>query len=70
MLFIGPTLLSGIGQHTKKYLDIFPDSEYIEIQGEIPECENAFIFALPVEYWLNKIPEIKKKIKNITCMTV
>lgn len=70
MLFIGPTLLSGIGQHTKKYLDVFPGSEYIEIQGEIPECENAFIFALPVEYWLNKIPEIKKKIKNVTCMTV
>jgi hypothetical protein len=70
MLFIGPTLLSGIGQHTKKYLDIFPGSEYIEIQEEIPECENAFIFALPIEYWLNKIPEIKKKIKNVTCMTV
>jgi glycosyltransferase involved in cell wall biosynthesis len=70
MLFIGPTLLSGIGQHTKKYLDVFPGSEYIEIQDEIPECENAFIFALPVEYWLNKIPEIKRKIKNVTCMTV
>src|SRR6056300_172620 len=70
MLFIGPTPLSGIGQHCKKYIDIFPRSKYLEIHEEIPECERAFIFALPVPYWLDKIPEIKRKIKHVTCMTV
>ena len=70
MLFIGPTLLSGIGQHCKKYMDIFPRSKYIEIQEEIPECEKAFIFALPIPHWLDKIPEIKRKIKDVICMTV
>ena len=25
MLVIGPTLLSGIGQHAKKYTEMFPD---------------------------------------------
>tara|TARA_Y100000996_G_scaffold344958_1_gene282770 strand:- start:597 stop:1556 length:960 start_codon:yes stop_codon:yes gene_type:complete len=73
MLFIGPTLLSGIGQHCKKYMDIFPPvgyTKYIEIHEEIPESDSAFIFALPVKYWLDRIPEIKRKIKHVTCMTV
>ena len=73
MLFIGPTLLSGIGQLTKKYMDIFPDTrytKYIQIHEEIPESEHAFIFALPIQYWLDRIPEIKRKIKNVTCMTI
>ena len=73
MLFIGPTLLSGIVQHCKKYMDIFPPvgyTKYIEIHEEIPESDSAFIFALPVKYWLDRIPEIKRKIKHVTCMTV
>ena len=70
MLFIGPTLLSGIGQLCKKYMDLFPRGKYIEIQEEIPECEKVFIFALPIPYWLDKIPEIKRKIKDVICMTV
>jgi len=70
MLFIGPNLLSGIGQHCKKYMNLFPRSKFIEIQNDIPECEKAFIFALPVQDWLDKIPEIKRKIKHVTCMTV
>jgi glycosyltransferase involved in cell wall biosynthesis len=73
MLFIGPTLLSGIGQHCKKYMKLFPEdgyTKYIEINQEIPESDSAFIFALPVQYWLDKIPEIKRKIKKVVCMTV
>ena len=70
MLFIGPTLLSGIGQHCKKYMDLFPGSRYIQVQEDIPKCEKAFIFALPIQYWLDRIPEIKSKIKNVTCMTI
>ena len=73
MLFIGPTLLSGIGQHCIKYMNLFPTvgyTKYIQIHEDIPESDSAFIFALPIPYWLDKIPEIKRKIKNVTCMTV
>jgi len=70
MLVIGPSLLSGIGQHAKKYTELFPDWEYTEIQNDIPVCERAFIFALPIEYWFQKIPELKHKIKHLHCMTV
>lgn len=70
MLFIGPPLLSGIGQQCKKYMSLFPGSRYIELQNDIPVCERAFIYALPVPHWLDKIPEIKRKIKHVTCMTI
>ena len=70
MLVIGPTLLSGIGQHAKKYTELFPEWKYIQVSEHIPECECAFIFALPVEYWFDKIVELKKKIKHLHCMTV
>ena len=73
MLFIGPTLLSGIGQHCIKYMNLFPTvgyTKYIQIHEDIPESDSAFIFALPIPCWLDKIPEIKRKIKNVTCMTV
>ena len=70
MLVIGPTLLSGIGQHAKKYTELFPDWKYVQIQEEIFPCERAFIFALPTDFWLHKIPELKRKIKHLHCMTV
>jgi len=70
MLVIGPTLLSGIGQHAKKYTDLFPDWKYVQIQEEIPPCERAFIFALPTDFWLNRIPDLKRKVKHLHCMTV
>ena len=31
MLFVGPTLLSGIGQVVKKYQCLYPDSKYIAL---------------------------------------
>ena len=70
MIVIGPTLLSGIGQCTKKYTELFPDCKYIEINDTIPECDRAFMFALPSEYWFQKIEELKKKIKHLHCMTI
>ena len=70
MLVIGPTLLSGIGQHAKKYTELFPDWKYVQIQEEITPCERAFIFALPTDFWLNKIPDLKRKVKHLHCMTV
>lgn len=70
MLFIGPPLLSGIGQHLDKYRSLFPGSTYTEITREISECDEAFIFAIPDPFWLKKIPELKRKIKHLSCMTV
>ena len=70
MLVIGPTLLSGIGQHAKKYTELFPDWKYVQITENIPTCERAFIFALPIDFWFKKIPELKQKIKHLHCMTV
>jgi len=70
MQFIGPTLLSGIGQHAQKYTKLFPGSSYFTYGKEIPECENAFIFLLPVEAYVEYAKRLKKKVKNLICMTV
>jgi glycosyltransferase involved in cell wall biosynthesis len=70
MILIGPSLLSGIGQHAYKYTKLFPDWKYAQINETIEACERAFVFALPTDFWLSKIPELKQKIKHLHCMTV
>ena len=70
MIFIGPSLLSGIGQLTNKYRQLFPDAKYYVYNEDIPECDNAFLFALPMESVFDRIPIIKKKCKNVICMTI
>jgi len=73
MLFIGPTPLAGIGQCMLKYLDIFPDSKYLELGHVTKEaCQGAeiFMFPLPIEPWLSMIPQIKELAKSIICMTI
>lgn len=70
MLLIGPTLRSGIGQHLKKYGGVFPESTYVELSDDLPDAPEAFIFALPVPHWLERIPMLKKKYRRLTCMTV
>jgi len=70
MLLIGPTLRSGIGQHLKKYGALFPGSTYVELSDTLPDAEEAFIFALPVPHWLERIPVLKAKYKSLMCMTV
>jgi len=68
--FIGPPLLSGIGQHTKKYMDLFPNSTYKLINEDIPQSDTIFMFALPLKNYIDRIDDIKKKCKKIICMTV
>lgn len=70
MLLIGPSLMSGIGQHLKKYGALFPGSTYVELSDDLPDAEEAFIFALPVPHWLTRIPKLKEKYERLTCMTV
>jgi len=70
MLLIGPSMLSGIGQHLLKYSPLLPGSKYIQLGVDpIPEDDCALIFALPIQPWIEAIPEIKKKCKKVICMT-
>ena len=70
MLFIGPTLLSGIGQVVNKYRELYPGSKYTEFGTPIEKGEDVFIFALPVIEILNYIVTIKQQARKIICMTV
>ena len=70
MLLIGPSMLSGIGQHLFKYSHVLKHARYIQIgTNEIPEDDEALIFALPIKEWFDIIPEIKRKCKKVICMT-
>lgn len=70
--FIGPTLLSGIGQHCHKYVRLFPDATYIELKdvATLPECDTAFAFLIPVGDIRKVCQFIKHRAKKVICMTV
>lgn len=70
MIFIGPTRLSGIGQHASKYTQLFPESSYYVIGQEIPKSEYGLLFTIPIKQTLDHIPYIKTRVKNLACMTV
>jgi glycosyltransferase involved in cell wall biosynthesis len=70
MIFIGPRLPGGIAQWSLNYTKLFPDVKHYTFIDEIPECEHAFVFALPVDVFFNRYEYIKSRIKNITCMTI
>lgn len=71
MLLIGPTLLAGIGQMLLKYQHVFPNSEYVTIDKPIPDGHSeAIVFALPIPAYLYGIPNIKKKIPKLHCMSI
>ena len=68
---VGPTLLSGIGQLCKKYVELFPNTEYKTIYRDtIEPCETMFIFALPVKHWLDIIPHLKQQCDRLICMSI
>ena len=70
MLFIGPQLITGIGQHAKKYLRVFPGTGYYTIGSQLPEDDNALIFLLPLKEHMEYVKYAKTRIKNLACMTV
>ena len=69
VLFIGPTLLSGIGQVVNKYCELL-NGTYIEFGRDFLPNQDVFIFALPIGPWLEAIPTIKKRSRRVACMTV
>lgn len=74
MLFIGPTPLSGIGQHCMKYTKLFPGSKYLELNkvGEdLPEkCDEIFAFLIPFPGVTEFCRKMKTIANKITVMTV
>ena len=50
MIFIGPKLLTGIGQHAQKYTKLFlPNSDYYELGSTLPESEHGLVFTIPMK---------------------
>ena len=70
MLFIGPTLLAGIGQVAQKYSALYPGSRYVEYGHPVEKDEQVFIFALPIPEVIQYIETLKLKTQKIVCMTV
>lgn len=70
MLFIGPTLLSGIGQVVKKYQSLYPDSKYIDYGVPIEKDSDVFVFALPIPDVINYLITVKQQARKVICMTV
>ena len=69
MIIIGPTLLSGIGQHASKYSKLF-GSTYYEFGNTLPECDHALVFMLPLKPHLEYVKYVRTRAKNVSCMTV
>jgi glycosyltransferase involved in cell wall biosynthesis len=69
---IGPTLLSGMGQHLFKYKGIFENAKYIEINNftNIEKDSNVMIYALPLPEWINCVKVLKTITDKLICMTV
>ena len=71
MIFIGPKLLTGIGQHAEKYTKLFlPNSNYYELGSTLPESEHGLVFIIPTKEHIEYITYAKSRVKNLACMTV
>ena len=70
--FIGPTLLSGIGQMLHKHLELFPGSVYHELKDltKLPMGDVAVAFALPIPMWIDALRALKKRFRRLHCMTI
>lgn len=70
-LFVGPSLLAGIGQVTKTYCDLV-GGEYCEYYNKCQKdaYDNCFAFILPVAQQLEMLEEKLKICKNHFFMTV
>jgi len=71
-LFIGPTLLSGIGQVTHNYSKLIPKSEYVEF-GNRPKrnkYSHGFTFILPIESFVTLVDQYSTMCETMIYMTV
>ena len=70
MIIVGPSLLSGIGQHASKYTNLFRECKYYEFGSTLPESDHVFVFMLPLKPHLDYIKYVRTRSKNVACMTV
>ena len=71
--FIGPTLRSGIGQHCRKYCEVFPNATYYSYSDNtlaLPKCERALLFLIPAGPFENIITYCKTQVKHVELYTV
>ena len=75
-LFVGPSLLAGIGQVTNRYAEflnkIGEEAEYVEF-GKIPDKQKykkGFAFVLPVENQLNMVDQYASLCDKMIYMTI
>lgn len=71
-LFIGPVTLAGIGQVTKRYSQLVPNSEYVEF-GQVPKhqkYEKGFAFILPIENQLAIVDKYATYCSKMIYMTI
>jgi len=70
-LFIGPTLLSGIGQVTYRY-SVLMNGEYVEFGKEPMQktYESGFAFVLPIEQHLDQVDNLMRRCKKKMYMTI
>jgi glycosyltransferase involved in cell wall biosynthesis len=71
-LFIGPPLLAGIGQVTKKYSNLLQNSEYV-IFGDVPSKSRyaiGFTFVLPIQQHVAAVERYATLCDKMIYMTV
>lgn len=70
MLLLSPNPLSGIGQVMLKYAKLLGSQVvYIDQQYDFTG-HTVIVFALPLDYWIQRIKEIQKAAKYVACMCV
>jgi len=69
VVFIGPTLLSGIGQFLNKYCELM-NGTYVQLGQDFLGNQDVFMFALPVDPWFEIASVVKKKSRKVICMTI
>ena len=69
MYFLGPALISGIGQVTYKYAQLM-GAKYIDYSAALPQNDIVFVFALPLDYVINTIKKLQRTNKGVYVMTV
>jgi len=70
MLFIGPSLLAGIGQVVKKYQLLYSGSKYVDYGTQIEKDSDVFVFALPLPEIVQYLVHVKENARKVVCMTV
>jgi len=70
MIFVTGPLLSGIGQVTDKYRELFDEDRVYGYTDQIPRNQEVVLYALPLPDLFDTFRRIKREAKSVLCMTV